>query len=155
MRQRLGRWLRWVTATRARRSAVTLAVPITIASLFIIGTYDPDNWDFYTYRKVSLTPQTRAIVIAKFEDCYPAEVPPLAPMPGWQNYSTYWDPPDALGGCPHARTVLQDGGYQESHVSRLGYFVFNGALMLATLVVTFFALTAAMAAMRKWWRWWW
>jgi len=40
-------------------------------------------------------------------------------------------------------------------VSLLQYVTINGAVMLATLVVTFFALTAAMAAVRKWWRWWW
>jgi hypothetical protein len=35
------------------------------------------------------------------------------------------------------------------------YVALNGAVMLATLMVTFFALTAAMAAVRKWWRWLW
>jgi hypothetical protein len=150
------RWRRawqWIVATRARRVALTLAVLAAMAAPFIIGTYD--KYEFYSYREVPLTSQTRAIIIAKFEDCvHGAEVPPLAPLPGWSNYSTYWDPPNAVGGCPHARTMLQEGGYREEYLS-LWYFAFNGAVMLATLTVTFFALTAAMAAVRKWWRWLW
>jgi len=35
------------------------------------------------------------------------------------------------------------------------YAAFNGAIIVATLVVTFLALTVAMAAVRKWWRWLW
>ena len=145
---------RWVVGTRARRSALTLAVLAAIAAPFIIGSYD--KYEFYFYRDVPLTPQTRAIVIAKVEDCDRAEVPPLAlPPEESSKYSTYWNPPDALGGCPHARTVLQEGGYQEGYVSLWRYAASNGALMLATLMVTFFALTAAMAIVRRWWRWWW
>jgi hypothetical protein len=43
MRQRLGRWRRWVTATRARRIAFTLAVLAAMAAPFVTGSYDPDE----------------------------------------------------------------------------------------------------------------
>jgi hypothetical protein len=154
----------WIVATRTRRTALTLAVLAAMAAPFIFDTYDYDEYDSsYSIRAVPLTPQTRAIVIAKFENCYNAEVPPVAPLPGFQKYSTYWDPPNefGIGGCPHARRMLQEGGYNETYLSlwdfalNLRYFVLNGTIMLATLVVTFFALTAAMAAARVWWRWWW
>ena len=50
---------------------------------------------------------------------------------------------------------LKNGGYvEELYTSLSKYVALNGLVMLTTLVVTFFALTAAMAAVRKWWQWW-
>jgi len=58
--------------------------------------------------------------------------------------------------CLADQTFLNYGRWKiDPFVSRLQYVTVNGAVMLATLVVTFLALTAAMAAVRKWWRWWW
>jgi len=58
--------------------------------------------------------------------------------------------------CLADQTFLNYGRWKiDPFVSRLQYVTVNGAVMLATLVVTFLALTAAMAAVRKWWRWLW
>ena len=62
MWQRLGRWRCWVTATRARRSALTLAVLAAIAAPFAMDTYDIEGFD--TIGDVPLTAKTRAEIIA-------------------------------------------------------------------------------------------
>jgi hypothetical protein len=62
---------------------------------------------------------------------------------------------DRIETCIAERGALERGSYQEVYSSLSKYLALNGAVMLATLVVTFFALTAAMAAVRKWLRWLW
>jgi len=60
MRQRLGRWWRWVTATRARRSALTLAVLAAMAAPFVTGSYEETSY----IRTVYLTAEDRTEIIA-------------------------------------------------------------------------------------------
>jgi hypothetical protein len=56
--------------------------------------------------------------------------------------------------CARDRNALKYGFRPEQYFSLSKYVARNGAIMAAVLTVTFFALTAAMAAVRWWWQWW-
>jgi hypothetical protein len=136
--------VRWVVATRARRSALTLATLAALAAPFAI---DQDDLEKSTTvdRFVPLTAKERAKIIEQWDeiiltkDCY-------FPNDRRQNFLCVMD----------QRKLKNDGGEEsDPYLSLLAYIAVNGAIMLAALMVTFFALTATMAAMRKWWRWWW
>jgi hypothetical protein len=155
MRQWLGRWRHWVTATRARRSALTLAALVGIAAPFVPVPDDFD--DFYgtgtalyenkyvSPRHTELTSMERAQIRAQRgedEDISGCWLPAEGPF-RWRR-------------CTDVRKDLKFG-YREDYVpwSWWQYVTLYGAVMLATLTVTFFALTAVMAVVRSWWRWWW
>ena len=147
MRQRLGRWWRWVVATRARRSALTLAVLAAMAAPFATGSYKAE---LYSVRHIQLTAKERAEIIARRDenpDCKSLTQEDYARRSRLEQY--------ILSDCWAGFEYLRDGYRAERYLSLSKYVALNGAVMLATLVVTFFALTAAMAAVRKWWRWWW
>jgi len=153
MWQRLGRWRCWVTATRARRSALTLAVLAAIAAPFAMDTYDIEGFD--TIGDVPLTAKTRAEIIAHWgedtdiDSCEEAvkrvQSQELEGIYDWRN----------LHDCMFDRRALAQGYWPQRYSQPSLYIAVNAALMLATLMVTFFALTAAMAIVRRWWRWWW
>ena len=153
MWQRLGRWRCWVTATRARRSALTLAVLAAIAAPFAMDTYDIEGFD--TIGDVPLTAKTRAEIIAHWgedtdiDSCEEAvkrvQSQELEGIYDWRN----------LHECMFDRRALAQGYWPQRYSQPSLYIAVNAALMLATLMVTFFALTAAMAIVRRWWRWWW
>jgi len=138
-------WL-WVVVTRARRSALTLAVLAAMAAAFATGSYDPDEADLYSSRYVPLTAEDRAKIIARWgEDTDTAGCETI--RPGLPNLYCVWD-----------RRALAGGARMETYFSYLSlsqYVAYNGAVMLATLMMTFVVLTAGMAAVRKWWRWLW
>ena len=157
MRQWLGRWRRWVMATRARRSALTLAVLAAMAAPFATGSYRAKP---YSFRDVPLTAEDRRAIIARWgEDsdpvgCKQAAKPPSESQtakPSLESllYQSRWDT------CIGDRWALKLGHRREDYLSLSQYVALNGAVMLAVLTVTFFVLTAAMAAVSKWWRWWW
>jgi hypothetical protein len=165
MRQWLGRWWRWVTATRARRSALTLAVLAAIASPFATDSYDAEQ-SYLPYDEPP-TIEQRALYwggdirYCKTPDC------------GWsleikrrsRSYY-YWLTPPEMAEASAFWNWGEDIRYEkaidseaearpEYRFSLSRYVAANSAVMLVTLVVTFFALTAAMAVVRSWWRWWW
>ena len=144
---------RWVVGTRARRSALTLAVLAAMASPFVIDTYDIEGFD--TIGDVPLTAKMRARVIAHWgedtdiDNCEEAvkraQSQELESLYDWRN----------LHDCIVERRALAQGYWPQRYSQPSLYIAVNAALMLATLMVTFFALTAAMAIVRRWWRWWW
>ena len=156
MRQRLGRWWRWVTAARARRGALTLAVLAAMAAPFATGSYRAKP---YSFRDVPLTAEDRAAIIARWgEDTDIAGCEEVAKqkLPRvdsrsyiGESYMYRWET------CMDDLSLLKRGSDWKRYPSLSKYIALNGAVMLAALTVTFFALTAAMAAVRKWWRWWW
>jgi len=162
MRQRLGRWWRWVTATRARRSALTLAVLAAMAAPFVTGSYEETSY----IRTVYLTAEDRTEIIALWGEDPNCEEAAKSEPPDWveakmnlKGKYVYWirfhDYDSRLYGCFRDHAAFKNGYRIEGYLSRPRYIATNGAVMLATLVVTFFALTEAMAAVRKWWRWLW
>jgi hypothetical protein len=140
MRQRLGRWWRWVMATRARRSALTLAVLAAIAAPFATGSY---KVKLYSSRFVPMTAEERANSFAAWgahiedytEDCNKYDLTTQVI-------------------CEEVQ-ALKRGTLRVSYPSLWKYVAFNAVVMLTVLTITFFALTATMAAARKWWQWWW
>jgi hypothetical protein len=62
---RLGCWWRWVTATRARRSAFTLAVLAAMAAPFVADSYYDEYVSFYASRFIPLTAKDRAEIFAE------------------------------------------------------------------------------------------
>jgi len=172
MRQRLGRWWRWVTATRARRIALTLAVLAAIAAPFATGSYEAN--EVVLSHEVLLTPQDRAEIKELWgkgedEDCEQAakrlrqrvdscdDIPRLRErIDSCDGVVRYYVPDWRV--CLRDRRALETGSREEGYWpygSPLNYLTLNGAIMLTVLTVTFFALTAAMAVVHKWWRWLW
>ena len=111
-----------------------------MAAPFATGSY---KVKLYSFREVPMTTEERAGLIAAWgeniEDCKKYEL--IATQVG----------------CEIEVQALKRGTFRvrEPYPSLSKYVAFNGAVMLATLIVTFFALTGAMAVVRKWWRWWW
>jgi len=151
MRQRLGRWRRWVTATRARRSALSLAVLVAMAAPFATGSYKYRRP--YSTHQIPLTAEQREQIIARWgenTDNIVARCDEQA-GPGRRLYCI--DDLMELRSGMHWDLTNRSPQPLPSYLA--SYLALNGAVMLAVLTVTFFALTAAMAAVRKWWRWWW
>src|SRR5262249_45188965 len=117
------------------------------AAPFATGSYEAEP---YSSREVPLTAEDRAVIIARWSedfetmDCGQA----VRAKVGFNSLAR-------LDTCIKDRLALMNGSRQEDYFSLWKYVVINGVVMLAALMVTFFALTAAMAAVRKWWRWWW
>ena len=158
----------WIIATRARRSALTLAVLAAIASPFATGWYDPNETDYQ--RHVDASEEERARIIELWGKDLPTadceqlteqlaqrELPARFKDKNQSLYEYWWkDERERKNWCLGNQTFLKYGRWEtDQFISLLLYVTINGAVMLATLVATFFALTAAMAAARKWWRWWW
>jgi hypothetical protein len=143
MRQRLGDWWRWVTATRARRTALTLAVLAAMAAMAAPFATSSYKVKLHSFREVPMTAEERANSFAAWgahtedytEDCNKYDLTTQV-------------------SCEEVQ-ALKRGTFRVSYPSLWKYVALNGAVVLAVLTVTFFALTAAMAAVRKWWRWWW
>jgi len=85
MRQRLGRWWRWVMATRARRSALTLAVLAAMAAPFATKSYKAQ---FNSLRYVPLTEEDRTQIIARWGDDKDCEQPYQDAMKTWGGWIT-------------------------------------------------------------------
>jgi len=148
-----------VTATRARRSAFTLGVLAAMAAPLVTGGYDPEEFD-PVYRYVPLTAGERAPIIALWgENTDITDCKQLAKreMPGLTDLQRRWigeNEKDREMACFGDLWRLKTGHREPAlYLSLSKYIAINGAVMLAVLTVTLFALTAAMAAVRKWWRW--
>jgi hypothetical protein len=140
----------WLAATRARRSALTLAVLAAMASPFVAGSYKAPP---YSWHDVPLTATDRAEIIARWgED---TDVEGCEQAAKQEQLHSIYSVRALEFNCARDRNALKYGFRPEQYQSLSRYVALNGAVMLAALMVTFFALTAAMAAVRKWWRWWW
>src|SRR5262249_48831860 len=131
MRQRLGRWWRWVIATRARRSALTLAVLAALAAPFATRSYTAQP---HSFRAVPLTAEDRAQIIAQWgED---------TDVQGCEQAAKQRHPQStrpiiiiiAQVDCEHDRKALKQGSRHEQYLSLSNYVALNGAVMLATLI---------------------
>jgi hypothetical protein len=144
------RWRRtwqWIVATRARRSALTLAVLAAVAAPFITGSYEQD---FRSDYPIALTPEYRAVFMKMWGND-PRSCEQIAD----EKKDVLMTSAGVYASCMVDRRALERGYRLESGFSLPKYLAANGAVMLAAFTLTFFALTAGMAAVRKWWRWLW
>jgi hypothetical protein len=120
-----------------------------MAAPFVTGSYRAKP---YSFRDVPLTAEDRRAIIARWGEDTDVEGCEQAAK------QKYPEDPYSRGArvsCKIDVERLKQGSRQEQYLSLSRYVALNGAVMLATLTVTFFAFTAAMAAVRRWWRWWW
>jgi len=119
-----------------------------MAAPFVTGSY---KVKFYSTRHIQLTAEDRAQIIATWgEDTDPDIDKACDDKVKVTDRSSL----RVSVQCTRERWALRNS-YRIEEYRSLSKYAFNGAIMLATLTIMFFALTAAMAAARKWWRWWW
>jgi hypothetical protein len=115
-----------------------------MAAPFVTGSY---KVKFYSTRHIQLTAEDRAQIIATWgEDTDPDIDKACDDKVKVTDRSSL----RVSVQCTRERWALRNSYRIEEYRSLSKYVAFNGAIMLATLTIMFFALTAAMAAARKW-----